>query len=198
MPAQKGKSSQGSDAYVALLRGINVGGKNMLPMKDLAAMFDKAGCSACRPTSRAAMSSFEPSRRLRRASRIAVAKAITARTKLRIPIVMRSAARPSRASPRATLSSSAASIPTSSTSFFWRQHPPKPRWRPSIRNVRRADEFIVRGAEIYLHCPNGYGRSKLSNAYFDSQARTMSTVRNWRTVLKLLELSGQSTFASGR
>jgi uncharacterized protein (DUF1697 family) len=31
--------------HVALLRGINVGGKNMLPMKELAAMFAKAGCA---------------------------------------------------------------------------------------------------------------------------------------------------------
>ena len=34
-----------ADKYLALLRGINVGGKNMLPMKDLAAMFSKAGCT---------------------------------------------------------------------------------------------------------------------------------------------------------
>lgn len=34
-----------SSRHVALLRGINVGGKNMLPMKDLAAMFSKAGCA---------------------------------------------------------------------------------------------------------------------------------------------------------
>ena len=34
-----------SGRYVALLRGINVSGKNMLPMKELAAMFAAAGCS---------------------------------------------------------------------------------------------------------------------------------------------------------
>ena len=31
--------------HVALLRGINVGGKNVLPMKELAAMFGAAGCT---------------------------------------------------------------------------------------------------------------------------------------------------------
>ena len=30
--------------YIALLRGINVGGNNKLPMKDLAALFERAGC----------------------------------------------------------------------------------------------------------------------------------------------------------
>ena len=33
-------------AHVALLRGINVGGKNRLPMEDLRAMFTLAGCEA--------------------------------------------------------------------------------------------------------------------------------------------------------
>jgi len=32
------------DLYVALLRGINVGGKNRLSMEDLVAMFAEAGC----------------------------------------------------------------------------------------------------------------------------------------------------------
>src|SRR5450432_1649443 len=34
--------------YVALLRGVNVGGKNKLPMKELAEMFTAAGCAAVR------------------------------------------------------------------------------------------------------------------------------------------------------
>jgi uncharacterized protein (DUF1697 family) len=40
--------SQMSEMQVALLRGINVGGKNKLPMKDLVVMFAEAGCSDVR------------------------------------------------------------------------------------------------------------------------------------------------------
>jgi uncharacterized protein (DUF1697 family) len=35
------------------------------------------------------------------------------------------------------------------------------------------------------------GRTKLTNAYFDSKLKTVSTARNWRTVLKLLEMVGR-------
>jgi uncharacterized protein (DUF1697 family) len=45
----------------------------------------------------------------------------------------------------------------------------------------------VHGREIYLYLPNGMGRSKLTNTYFDSKLATTSTARNWRTTLKLLE-----------
>ncbi|MYH61490.1 MAG: DUF1697 domain-containing protein, partial [Caldilineaceae bacterium SB0675_bin_29] len=51
------------------------------------------------------------------------------------------------------------------------------------------DEFVVVGREVYLHCPNGVARSKLTNSYFDSKLSTTSTSRNWRTVGKLLELA---------
>lgn len=52
------------------------------------------------------------------------------------------------------------------------------------------DRFAVHGREIYLHCPTGLARTKLTNDYFDRRLSTTSTVRNWRTVLKLLELTG--------
>ena len=51
------------------------------------------------------------------------------------------------------------------------------------------DEFAVQGAHIYLRCPGGYGRSRLTSQYFDSRLSTTSTVRNWRTVLALLEMT---------
>jgi uncharacterized protein (DUF1697 family) len=50
------------------------------------------------------------------------------------------------------------------------------------------DRFSVREGDIYLHLPNGAARTKLTNSYFDSKLRTISTARNWRTVLKLAEL----------
>jgi len=51
------------------------------------------------------------------------------------------------------------------------------------------DEFELRGKEIYLRLPNGAGKTKLTNAYFDSRLATTSTGRNWRTTTMLLELA---------
>jgi uncharacterized protein (DUF1697 family) len=51
------------------------------------------------------------------------------------------------------------------------------------------DEFAVRGREIYMRCPNGFAKTKLNNAYFDSKLSTTSTGRNWRTVLTLFEMT---------
>ena len=44
------------------------------------------------------------------------------------------------------------------------------------------DEFEVIGTEIYLHCPVGYGITKLSNTFFEKKLGLVATTRNWRTV----------------
>jgi len=51
------------------------------------------------------------------------------------------------------------------------------------------DSFKVHGREIYLCLPNGVARTKLTNDYFDRALATTSTLRNWRTVMKLVEMT---------
>ena len=52
-----------------------------------------------------------------------------------------------------------------------------------------SEEFYIYGKAIYLFCPNGYGRSKLSNNFFERKLKLSATTRNWKTVNKLLELA---------
>ncbi|HSO96434.1 MAG TPA: DUF1697 domain-containing protein [Acidimicrobiia bacterium] len=52
------------------------------------------------------------------------------------------------------------------------------------------DEAVVRGREVHLHCPGGYGRTKLNNAFIERQLATKATTRNWNTLTKLLDLAG--------
>ena len=69
------------------------------------------------------------------------------------------------------------------------------RERPPPRGVRARSgplaprQFLVRGREIYFHFPNGMGKSKLTNPWFDSRLGTISTMRNWRTVLTLEDMA---------
>jgi|SRR5467141_2291308 len=53
------------------------------------------------------------------------------------------------------------------------------------------DQFRVRGQEIYLYCPNGYGRSKLSNNAIEKLLGVEATTRNWKTVNTLAEMSSE-------
>src|SRR5262249_8559692 len=58
--------------------------------------------------------------------------------------------------------------------------------RNEIDQVRGdSEEFFVSGREVYLLCPNGYGKSKLSNSLFERKLKVAATTRNWRTVKAL-------------
>jgi uncharacterized protein (DUF1697 family) len=68
--------------------------------------------------------------------------------------------------------------------------------RPDPKRVRRLsdgnfdpEELHVVGDAVYLHCPNGYGRTKLSNAFLEKQLAIRATTRNWKTVTMLAELT---------
>jgi len=50
------------------------------------------------------------------------------------------------------------------------------------------DEFTVIGREVYLHCPGGYGTSKINNAFFERKLGVVATTRNWKTVTALQRL----------
>ena len=54
------------------------------------------------------------------------------------------------------------------------------------------DEFIIKGKAIYLYCPNGYGRTKLTNTFWERKLKVSATTRNWKTVTKLKEMVGES------
>jgi len=51
------------------------------------------------------------------------------------------------------------------------------------------EEFLISSKEIYLYCPNGYGRTKLSNGFFEKKLKVSATTRNWKTVLRLVEMA---------
>jgi uncharacterized protein (DUF1697 family) len=50
------------------------------------------------------------------------------------------------------------------------------------------DEFAVLGREVFLYCPNGVGRSRLTTTWIDRALDTVSTIRNWNTVNALVDM----------
>jgi uncharacterized protein (DUF1697 family) len=51
------------------------------------------------------------------------------------------------------------------------------------------EEFWLIGRELYIHYPNGMGRTKLPAALIERTLKTSGTGRNWNTVTKLLEMA---------
>ncbi len=61
-----------------------------------------------------------------------------------------------------------------------------------IERVRgKGEDFSVQGTEVYLFLPNGYGQTKLSNAFLEKKLGVLATTRNWKTVEALDALASR-------
>ncbi len=173
--------------YLALLRGINVGGKNKLPMKELVQLFVQIGCGDVRSYIQSGNVVFRADLQLAETVPARVTTAIAERFGCEIPVLLRTAGEI-----RDVLHNNpflqAGAAEDALHVLFLADSPDPQRIEGLDPNRSRPDAFAVRGKEVYLWLPNGVARTKLTNDYFDSRLATVSTGRNWRTVLRLFEM----------
>lgn len=187
-PTTSGKG--GGDAYAALMRGINVGGNNMIPMKDLTGLFIEAGCSDVRTYIQSGNVVFRATATVIKGLHAAIERALIKRFGAAVPLVLRSQAELAAcelSNPYFTKDADPARLVV----MFLDREPTAAAIATLDPARSPPDEFVVRGRDIYIRCPNGLGRSKLTNAYFDGKLKVVSTGRNWNTVVKLLAMCAE-------
>jgi uncharacterized protein (DUF1697 family) len=172
---------------VALLRGINVGGKHSVPMKALAALFVKCGCSDVATYIQSGNVVFCSAGDAKLDPAMLAAR-IEKTFGFEVPVILRTADELEAVIRRNPFPKADPDKERMHVSFL-ASEPTAAQIASLDPNRSPGDTFKVVGREIYLLLPNGAGNSKLTNAYFDSKLKTTSTARNWRTVLKLLEMA---------
>jgi uncharacterized protein (DUF1697 family) len=186
---KKVKQSVSAGAYVALLRGVNLGGRQ-LPMKDLVAIFERAGCAKVRSYIQSGNVVFTAPGKVAAGIASVVQKAILGRFKYDAPVVVRSAAELAAVARTNPFLAAGAELKSLHVAFL--ASAPTSASIAALDPKRSPpDEFVVKGRNIFLRFPNGVGKSKYTNAYFDSKLGTTSTIRNWTTVLKLLAMTSE-------
>ena len=186
-----------TEKLVALLRGINVGGHRRLPMADLRALLQDLGYRDVRTYIQSgnvvcdtiAAGPRGASGKRTQAVEKAVSAAILERFSLTVPVMVRRADEW-----RAVVANNpflrAAPDLDQSTLFvgFMSRPPDADRIAAIDRDRSPPDEFVIHGREIYLHYPHGRQKTRLVNDWFERALGIDSTMRNWRTVNRLLAL----------
>jgi uncharacterized protein (DUF1697 family) len=174
-------------AHVALLRGVNLGGKNRMPMVDLAQLFVENGCADVRTYIQSGNVLFRVSEAKAEKLPGLIAKRITEVFGYRVPVVLRTAGQLADIIDNNPFLKAGA--PEEMLHVFFLSSRPESCNIACLDPLRSPpDAFFVREREIYVQLPNGVAETRLTNAYFDSRLATICTGRNWRTVLKLREL----------
>ena len=174
--------------YAAFLRAINLGSHNKLPMPKLREIVEALPATDVATHVQSGNVVFRSS--LRSAAKVeqALERALKKEAGLEVRVMVRTPAQLAKLVDGCPFASRC-DDPTRLHVTFLDQRPEKARVDAIDPEGFLPDEWAVDGQDVYLFCPKGYGRSKLSNAYFEGKLKVAGTTRNWRTVTTLAELT---------
>jgi len=174
--------------WILLLRGINVGGKKVLPMRELVEVLESLGLEEVRTYVQSGNAVFRAAGELPAGLGEEVSAAIEARKGFRPQVLLLSAQDLERAI-RGNPFPEAEAEPGRLHLFFLASTPESAHVEGLEAARSPTERFRIAGDVFYLHAPDGIGRSKLA-AKAERLLGVDATARNWRTVQKLREMAG--------
>ncbi|NLP56645.1 DUF1697 domain-containing protein [Lutibacter sp. B1] len=175
--------------YIALLRGINVSGHNKLKMTDLKQCFIDLGYTNITTYIQSGNVIFQSNKLETKHIENKISKVIATNFNYEINVLV--------------LTKDDLLLIYNSNPFLQNEgidstklHVTLLNDTPNLDNLHQInhlknnnDEFVILNKTIYVHCPNGYGKTKLTNNLFEKKLNSKATSRNWKTISKLVELS---------
>jgi uncharacterized protein (DUF1697 family) len=174
-------------SYVALLRGINVGAHNRISMPDLRELVTGTGADDVRTYVQSGNVVFRSSAKAAAAGE-AIEKAIKKELGLDVAVMVRTDKQlakviegnpfPKQPDHKRLLVMFLGAKPTAANA-------------KQLAEAAGPEEFEVVGNEVYMHYPDGYGRSKLGGMWVEKKLAVPGTARNWRSVTTLAEMAAE-------
>lgn len=175
--------------FIALLRGINVSGKNLIKMETLRSVLQSEGFQHVKTYIQSGNILFDTNDFAEKKQAKKIQEIIKKEFGFEVPVLV--------------LNIKFLNLLVENNPFKNDDSKDKSFWHltlldatPSIENLNKIDaskylpdEFSVRENAIYLYCPSGYGQTKLTNNFWESKLKLRATTRNWKTLEKLIDLA---------
>lgn len=177
------------ERFIALLRGVNVSGKNKVNMKELKTWMEQLAFTEVETYIQSGNIVFTSAQKNVANLAQKIKKAISEQLGLDIVVIVLSPA---------TLQTIIEENPFSAdTNFdehnmyvcFLQQTPEKEKTKNISGYSFADDRFQLAGQVVYLYVPGGYGNTKINNNFFENKLKVAATTRNWKTIQKLLEMA---------
>ncbi|MDO6436779.1 DUF1697 domain-containing protein [Cyclobacterium sp. 1_MG-2023] len=178
------------DKKIAILRGINVGGKRKILMVDLKSLFEEIGYSEISTyiqSGNVIFTSADKADEKEMANRIE--KAIEEKFGFEVPVIVRTAKDLQK-----TLSNNPyykdGEMDISPLHITFLAQNPTSENLDKIKTFDfPPDKYTIEGKDVFIYCEGKYHQSKLTNNFFENKLKVKATTRNLKTVKKLCELS---------
>jgi uncharacterized protein (DUF1697 family) len=185
------RRERASHTWIALFRGINVGGNNLLPMKTLPALLAACGCTDANTYIQSGNAVFRSAETDPETIAARIGKAVEKRHGFEPRVLVLSPDDLARAMAGNPYAEAAAKAPKWVHLFFFSagDAPPKAGLEKLKAWQTQGEQFTLRDKVFYLHTPNGFGTSKLAANVGRALGVDAITARNWNTCEKVLEMA---------
>ncbi len=176
--------------FISILRGINVGGQRKILMADLKTLYEEQGFGKIITYIQSGNVIFQASERMTdKEAATKIESAIKEKFSCDVAVIVR------------TVEETENII--SSNPFFENKELDATKFHVTLLSEipdevnlisigkydYSPDKFKIHGKDVYLYCPAGYGRTRLSNTFFENKLKVKATTRNWNTITKLFEIA---------
>jgi len=175
--------------YIAMLRGINVSGHNMIKMEGLRASFGALRFCNVETYVQSGNVVFETANDSAPRLSKTIEQKIASDFGVSVPVFLKRSDEMSAIIKRNPFLKEPDIDHSKLHVTFLSDAPPKAAHELLQPLVTKPELFCIIEREIYLYCPHGYGKSKLSNTAIEKKLSVGATTRNWRTVNTLLAMA---------
>ena len=168
--------------YIVLLRGINVSGKNKIPMEDLRALLSDLGFKNLQTYIQSGNIILESD-----LDKTEICKKIKIGIKEKFGFDVSVIGRTIKEWEK-IIDKYPFSIENEKIVAFTFLNKASNEKTIAIKNIGE-DKYKIVNDIVYLYCPSGFGKTKLTNNIIEKKLNIIATTRNLRTTLKLIELA---------
>ena len=179
--------------YISMLRGINVSGQKMIKMTELKELYESLRLASVATYIQSGNVVFQSGNNDPLSICTSIEKTIEKSFGFSVTVILRRPVGFRKVINKCPFLGSARTDESRLYVTFLKSRP-----APSLikamgqGTAKNADRYAIAGSEIYLHCPNGYGKTLFSNTFFERQLKLTATTRNWKTVQTLFAMADQS------
>ncbi|MGD8404236.1 MAG: DUF1697 domain-containing protein [Anaerolineales bacterium] len=176
------------NTYISMLRGINVSGQKKIRMADLRDLYESLELKNVQSYLQSGNVVFDSDEKDIDKLKEAIETQIETNYGFSVPVLIRIKEDFQRVIKEHPFAEEEA-IRVLVTFLY--ESPEKSKLEELSQHEDKVDQFAIGEQEIFLFCPGGYGRTKLSNNFFEKKLGVVATTRNWKSVNALYKMASE-------